>query len=358
MKWEEFQALLSRIEPADRDWFVRAQSRQDHLTKPPGSLGRLEEIANRICGMQRTLEPQIENPAILIFAADNGVCEEGVNPFPQSVTRQMVANFLADGAAINALAGSVGASLTVVDVGVLGEPLDHPMLVSRRTGPGTRNFSRGPAMSHEEVMAAVSAGVEIAGEAVRCGSTLLAVGEMGIGNSTVASAICAAMTNSDPATVCGRGTGSDELGLARKREVVARALALHREFLTTPLNLLARLGGFEIAAMCGAYLRAAERRVPVIVDGFISAAAAAIAVSMNDAVRDYLIAGHQSAEPGHVAFLRLLNLQPLLQLDMRLGEGTGAALAIPVVRAALAAFRSMKTFESAGVAESTVSSFQ
>ncbi|MGH9771100.1 MAG: nicotinate-nucleotide--dimethylbenzimidazole phosphoribosyltransferase [Candidatus Acidiferrales bacterium] len=350
----ELQSFLTTIAPADESWIRRAQERQDRLTKPPGSLGRLEEIANRICAMQRTLEPRTDNPAILIFAADHRVCDERVNPFPQSVTRQMLANFLAEGAAINALAKSAGATLTVVDVGVLGSPLEDAKLLTRRIRAGARNFCREPAMSEEEAIAAIGAGIQTADEAVRSGSTLLAIGEMGIGNSTVASAVCAAITKAEPAAVCGRGTGSDDAGLARKRDVVARALALHHQHLTTPLDVVARLGGFEIAAMCGACLSAAHHRVPLIVDGFISAAAAAIAVLINEAVRDYLIAAHQSTEPGHRAFLDFLQLEPLLQLKMRLGEGTGAALAIPIVRAAVAAFRSMKTFESAGVAESIV----
>lgn len=349
---EALESALREIEPADSEWLRRAIERQNTLTKPPGSLGLLEEIANRLCAMQRTLEPCIQNPAIFVFAADHGVCEEGVNPYPQSVTRQMLANFVAGGAAINALAESVGAKLFVVDVGVVGPPLEHSKLISRRIRPGTQNFCRSAAMSHEHAFAAIAAGMECAENAIRTGSTLLAIGEMGIGNTTVASALCAAITGAGSDTVCGPGTGCDDAGLARKRAAVRRALALHQTQIAGPLDMLARLGGFEIAAMCGVCISAAKNRIALLTDGFISTAAAAVAVSMNPAIRDYLIAAHESTEPGQRAFLEFLHLQPLLRLAMRLGEGTGAALAIPIVRAAVAAFRSMATFESAGVAKS------
>ncbi len=348
------ESALDAIVPASSEWLERAQHRQNTLTKPPGSLGDLEEIANRLCAMQHTLEPCIQNPAIFVFAADHGVCQEGVNPYPQSVTRQMVANFLAGGAAINALAESVAANLFLVDVGVLGPPLDDSKLMTRRIGSGTNNFCREAAMSQPQAVAAIAVGMECAENAIRNGSTLLAIGEMGIGNTTVASALSAAITHADPDIVCGRGTGCDDTGLARKRDVVHRALALHGAHITSPLELLARLGGFEIAAMCGTCIAAARNRVAVVIDGFISTAAATIAVAMNPAIRDYLIAGHESTEPGQRAFLEFLQLHPLLHLNMRLGEGTGAALAIPLVRAAVAAFRSMATFESAGIAGSSL----
>jgi nicotinate-nucleotide--dimethylbenzimidazole phosphoribosyltransferase len=354
--WQELEFLLQQIEPADSAWLRRAQERQNVLTKPPGSLGCLEDIANRLCAMQRTLEPRVSNPAILVFAADHGVCEEGVNAYPQAVTRQMVQNFLDGGAAINALAQSAQAKLTVVDVGILGPPLEHPSLLSRRIGPGTRNLCREPAMSQQKALAAISAGMECAEAAIRSGCTLLAIGEMGIGNTTVASALCAAITKADPGTVCGRGTGCDDMGLARKRAAVNRAIELHQTYLSSPLDLIVRLGGLEIAAMCGVCIAAAHSRIPVVMDGFISTAAAAIAVEMSGAVADYCIAAHESTEPGHRALLRWLRQQPLLQLDLRLGEGTGAALAIPLIRAAALAFRSMATFQSAGVAESIAKS--
>jgi nicotinate-nucleotide--dimethylbenzimidazole phosphoribosyltransferase len=354
--WPELEAVLQEIEPADQQWSHRAEQRQNSLTKPPGSLGRLEEIANRICAMERTLTPSVDNPAILIFAADHGVCEERVNPYPQSVTRQMVANFLRGGAAINALAKSAEATLTVVDLGVLGPPLQDAKLISHRIGPGTRNFCREPAMSYEQAVAAIDVGVERGEEAIRSGATLLGIGEMGIGNTTIASAICAAITNTEAGAVCGRGTGSDDACLARKRDAVQRALELHRDHLISGLDLVRRLGGFEIAAMCGLCIVAAHNRIPVMLDGFIATAAAAVAVRMNASIRDYLIASHESAEPGHRILLEFLRLDPLLRLCMRLGEGTGAAVAIPIARAAVAAFRSMATFDSAGVDEAIVQS--
>jgi nicotinate-nucleotide--dimethylbenzimidazole phosphoribosyltransferase len=334
-------------------WIRRAEERQNKLTKPPGSLGRLEDIANRLCAIQQTLEPVVRNPAIFVFAGDHGVCKEGVNAYPQSVTGQMVENFLRGGAAINAIAHVADAELHVVDVGVVGPPSQNPKLLVRRVAPGTRNICREPAMSGDEASAAMGVGIECAENAIRNGTTLLGIGEMGIGNTTIASALCAALTDSDPATVCGKGTAADGAGISCKVDAVRRALALHKRFIQTPLDLLARLGGLEIAAMCGVCIQAARSRCAVLIDGFISTAAAAIAVSIDPAVREYLIAAHESTEPGHRVLLQFLRLAPLLQLQMRLGEGTGAALAIPIVRAAVEAFRCMATFEAAGVSETS-----
>jgi nicotinate-nucleotide--dimethylbenzimidazole phosphoribosyltransferase len=350
---DRVQDALHAIEATDPKWIRHAQEKQARLTKPPGSLGRLEEIANRLCAIQQTLDPWVHRPAIFVFAADHGVCQEGVNPYPQSVTGQMVANFLAGGAAINAVARSVGADLYVVDVGVLGPPSQNSNLLTRRAGSGTKNICCEPAMSAEETACAISVGMECAEKAIAEGSTLLAIGEMGIGNTTVASALCAALTGCDPGSVCGRGTGSDDAGLLRKVDAVKRALALHQPHIRTPMDLLARLGGFEIAAMCGVCIEASRQHCAVLVDGFISTAAAGVAVSMNSVTRDYLIGAHRSPEPGQRALLESLGLEPLLQLEMRLGEGTGAALAIPLLRAAVEALRCMATFESAGVTDST-----
>lgn len=332
-------------------WEQRAAERQNTLTKPPGSLGRLEHLANRICAIQQTLTPNVDGAAILVFAADHGVCEEGVNPFPQSVTRQMVQNFLNGGAAINALARVVDADLTIIDVGVIGPPISDPRLLSHRIREGTHNFCKTWAMSQEEANAAIEVGRSCARQAITLGASVIGIGEMGIGNTTTASALCAALTGRHPELICGRGTGCDEAGLLRKQDAVRRALALHTQTQHQPAELLARLGGFEIAAMCGVSLEAAQQRCAILTDGFISTAAAAIATRINAAVRDFLIASHRSLEPGHQAFLDELGLEPLLDLQMRLGEGTGAALAIPIVRAAVAAFTSMATFSSAGVSE-------
>jgi nicotinate-nucleotide--dimethylbenzimidazole phosphoribosyltransferase len=346
-------ATLNRIRPVDPGWLERARARQLQLTKPPGSLGLLEDIANRIAAMQATLTPSVAHARIVVFAADHGVCAEGVNPYPQAVTAQMVANYLQGGAAINALARAAGAELQIVDAGVATAIPDLPGLIRRPIASGTKNFCIEPAMTREQAIAALSLGIEMADRAAASGCTLLGIGEMGIGNTTAASAVTAALTGLAPAAVTGRGTGADETCLARKRSAVERALALHVQEIHGPLDILARLGGFEIGAMCGLCLGAAANRCAVLVDGFIASAAAALAVRFQPAVRDYLIAAHLSTEPGHAPLLAIIGSPPLLQLDMRLGEGTGAALAIPIVRAAVAAFTEMATFASAGVSEAS-----
>jgi nicotinate-nucleotide--dimethylbenzimidazole phosphoribosyltransferase len=345
------RTTLERIQPVDPRWIEQAQERQLQLTKPPGSRGCLEQIANRIAAIQSTLSPSIQRPRIVLFAADHGVCAEGVNPYPQAVTAQMVANFLRGGAAINALAQACGVELEIVDAGVAHEIPEKRGLICRAIAPGTRNFCQEPAMTRDQARAAIVLGIEMAERAVSDGSTLLGIGEMGIANTTAASALTAALTGLDPASVVGRGTGADEGCMARKRSAVERALSLHVSHAQEPLDILARLGGFEIGAMCGLCLGAAANRRAVLVDGFIASAAAALAVRFNGAVRDYLFPAHRSTEPGQAPLLDLIGHRPLLDLEMRLGEGTGAALAVPVVRAAVAAFTGMATFASAGVAD-------
>jgi len=342
---------IERIQPVDPGWMEQARARQLQLTKPPGSLGRLEEIANRLAGIQATLSPSVERARIVLFAADHGVCAEGVNPYPQAVTAQMVVNFLRGGAAINALARVAGVELEIVDAGVAHPIPETRGLICRAIAPGTKNFCLEPAMTRAQAMAALSLGIEMAERASAEGCTLLGMGEMGIANTTAASALTAALTGREPHTVIGRGTGADERCMARKRSAVERALALHARHIQEPLELLARLGGFEIGAMCGFCLGAAAHRCAVLVDGFIATAAAALAARFHGGVRDYLFAAHRSTEPGHAPLLELLGQRPLLDLEMRLGEGTGAALAVPVVRAAVAAFTRMATFASAGVSE-------
>lgn len=330
------ERTLREIVPVDSSWIAAAERRQLELTKPPGSLGRLEEIANRCAAIRGSFAVTARRPLIAIFAADHGVCAEGVNPYPQEVTAQMVENFLRGGAAINALARAGGIELKVVDVGV-------------GAATGTRNFCQQPAMTDKQMHAALETGITLAVESIVQGSDLLGFGEMGIGNTTSASAIAAALTGEPANNVIGRGTAADEECLARKRSAVERALALHARELGSPLGILQHLGGLEIAAMAGFCLGAAARRVPVIADGFISTAAAAIAVRLCPAVSDYLFAAHQSTEPGHAPLLAMINQKPILNLDMRLGEGTGAALAIGIVRAAIAAFTEMATFADAAV---------
>jgi nicotinate-nucleotide--dimethylbenzimidazole phosphoribosyltransferase len=343
--------LLESIQPVDCAFIEKARARQLKLTKPPGSLGRLEEIANRVAAIQGTLSPSIDRPRIVLFAADHGVCAEGVNPYPQAVTAQMVANFLRGGAAINAMASVAGAELQIVDAGVAFDIPAEGRLIRRPIARGTKNFCVEPAMSRDQAIGAVMMGAEMAERAVAEGCRLLGIGEMGIGNTTAASALTAALTGLPASSVTGVGTGADDTCMLRKRSAIDRALTLHLLHISGPLDLLARLGGFEIAAMCGCCLGAAANRCALLVDGFIATVAAALAVQFDPRVKDYLFAAHRSTEPGHAPLLHMIGQRPLLDLEMRLGEGTGAALAIPVMRAAVEAFTSMATFESAAVSE-------
>jgi nicotinate-nucleotide--dimethylbenzimidazole phosphoribosyltransferase len=346
---EGLNATLKRITGVDPNWIRQAELRQLQLTKPPGSLGRLEEVANRCAAIQQTLSPSVENPTILLFAADHGVCAEGVNAYPQAVTAQMVVNFLKQGAAINALARINEVELRVLDMGLVSELPEMAGLIRRRIAAGTRNFCREAAMSPKQALAAIGVGIEMAELALRQPCRLLGIGEMGIGNTTAASALTAAITGWPAETVVGRGAGADEACVARKVNAVERAIQLHRGHLDDPLDLLTHLGGFEIAAMCGVCLEGAARRCPIVVDGFIATVAAALAVKFHPSIADYLFSAHRSTEPGQAPLLKIIKQEPLLALQMRLGEGTGAALAIGLIRAAVEAFTGMATFESAGV---------
>ena len=345
-------STLEAIVPVDHTWIERARRRQKELTKPEGSLGRLEEIANRLCGIQNTLTPSAANPQILLFAADHGVCAEGISAFPQSVTAQMVLNFLRGGAAINTLARANEINLRIVDVGVESPLPESPALIQRRIGNGTRNLARHPAMTRREAIDAIAVGIELTQEAAREGSGVVGIGEMGIGNTTSAAAITAALTRRPAVDVVGRGTGIDDITLARKIDVVTRAVSLHRPQNHDAIDILSTLGGFEIAAMCGVCIAAASLNILVIVDGFISTSAAALATRVHPDIREYLLAAHRSRESGHGALLELINDEPLLDLGMRLGEGTGAALGIGIIRSAVAAFNEMSTFADASVSES------
>ncbi|MBV9746197.1 MAG: nicotinate-nucleotide--dimethylbenzimidazole phosphoribosyltransferase [Acidobacteriia bacterium] len=335
--------------PVDPNWLRLAEARQLELTKPPGSLGRLEEIANRCVAIFESLLYSLSRPRIVLFAGDHGVCAEGVSPYPSEVTAQMVLNFLSGGAAINCLSEACGIELQIVDVGVAAPLPASAGLISRRIAAGTRNFCHEPAMTRGEADEALAVGIEMARAAVVDGCHLLGFGEMGIGNTTAAAAITAALTGCSAASAAGRGTGADDACFARKISAIERALELHGEFLSSPGEILARLGGLEIAAMCGFCLGAASCRRPVVMDGLIATAAAALAVRIEPNVKDYLFAAHLSPEPGHQRLVDFLKLRPLLQLDMRLGEGTGAALAMKLMIAASAAFTGMATFGSAGV---------
>jgi nicotinate-nucleotide--dimethylbenzimidazole phosphoribosyltransferase len=346
------QSTLALIKPVDPVWIERARHRLDRLTKPPGSLGRLEWIAARLCAIQETLAPLAGPRRIAIFAADHGVASEGVSAYPSIVTAQMVANFLRGGAAINTLAAAAGADVCVVDVGV-AHPVDAggtcAAFAARRIGDGTHNMTRRAAMDAAEAEAALQAGIDVAEAAASAGVKLFACGDMGIGNTTAASAITAAMTRSPAATVTGSGTGVDAPTLARKVAAVTEALRVNRPG-RDPLLVLRSVGGFEIAAIAGAYLGAARHRMTIVGDGFVTTAAALIAAELCPAFLDYWFAGHRSPEPGHAIQLDYLRQTPLVDLGLRLGEATGAALAMPIVGAAAAMMTGMATFEEAGVA--------
>jgi len=343
---------LSRLRDAiggPRETAAReAQRHLDALTKPPGSLGRLEEIAVRLAALTGR-PPRVTAPVILTLAADHGVVAEGVSAYPQAVTAQMVENFLRGGAAVNVLARQVGARVVVADLGVV-TPLGAPAgLVVRRIAAGTANMARGPAMTRAQAEAAIETGAALAAEAIAEGADLLGTGEMGIGNTTAASAITAAITGAPADLVTGHGTGLDEAARGRKIEVVRRALSVNAPDPADGLDVVAKLGGFEIAGLVGVILAAAARRVPVALDGFIAGAAALVAVALAPEARHALFASHRSAEPGHARALAWLGLEPYLALGMRLGEGTGAALFVPLARAAAAVYGEMATFKSAGV---------
>jgi nicotinate-nucleotide--dimethylbenzimidazole phosphoribosyltransferase len=346
---DAIRELIGRVGAPDAEAAAAARERQAQLTKPSGSLGRLEELAIQLAGITGQPRPRFPRKAVLVFAADHGVAAAGVSAYPQTVTAQMVLNFLAGGAAINVLARQAGARVVVADLGVAAELPDHPGLIRRKVGRGTRNLAEGPAMTGAEATAAIAIGEAILAAEVARGLDLVATGDMGIGNTTASSAIVAACTGRPVADVTGRGTGVDDRGWERKVAAIERALAVNRADAADPLDVLAKVGGYEIAGLVGVILGAAARRLPVLVDGFISGAAALVAVKLCPPARDYLIAAHQSAEVGHAVVLDRLELVPLLRLNLRLGEGTGAALAMPLVDAAAAVLAEMATFAEAGV---------
>jgi nicotinate-nucleotide--dimethylbenzimidazole phosphoribosyltransferase len=351
MPKDQILDTLQRVQPLNPDWLAKAQKHLDQLTKPRGSLGRLEELAAWYVTVREEILPTISKKMVVIFAGDHGVVAEGVSAYPQEVTFQMVANFVQGGAGINVLARHVGAEVQVVDIGVNHDFSGMSGLIARKVAPGTHNLAREAAMSREEAVAAIVCGIELAQENIAAGVDVLATGEMGIGNTTPAAAIAAAFTGKSAAEVTGRGTGVDDAGYRSKVEVIDRALALHQPDPKDPLGVLAKLGGLEIAGLAGLILGAAAARRPVMVDGFIATAGALVAARLCPAVRDYLKAAHQSAEYGHQVMLADLGLKPLLSLEMRLGEGTGAALGMSLLEAGLKIYREMATFAEAGVSD-------
>lgn len=342
---------INRVTPLAQEWLERAAARQLQLTKPPGSLGVLEGIANRLAAIRRTISPAVSRRRIYIVAADHGVVAEGVSAYPREVTAQMVYNFLRGGAAINALVRHLGIEVGVVDAGVDADFDDAPGLIRSKVVRGTANFTRRPAMTRDEAAKSVVTGIELARAAAAEGVDLLGVGEMGIGNTTAASAIAATLTGSAPEAVTGYGAGVDEAGLQRKIAAVRRALEINRPDRADALDVLAKVGGAEIGVMAGVALGAAAERIPVVVDGFISTSAAALACVFHANIRDYLFLGHRSPEKGHDSLIEFIGQAPLLDLQMRLGEGTGAALAINIVTAAARLLSEMATFAEAGVTD-------
>ena len=347
------EQTCAAVMPADAAAAEAAQRQLDAKTKPRCSLGRLEDLAVRLAGVYRTPRPAPPRKAIVVMAGDHGVAEEGVSAYPAEVTAQMVANFATGGAAINVLARQAGARVVVVDMGTKTQLLPAGVL-DRRLGTGTANFTREAAMSRALAERSLEIGIALAGDLANEGFTLIGLGDMGIGNTTASAAITAALTGVAPARITGRGTGIDDIRHVHKTRVIERALATHRPDGGDPRDVLAKVGGFEIGGLAGVALGAAARGVPVVIDGFITGAAALLAARLCPSLQDYLIAAHRSVEPGHAVILEALRLTPLLDLHMRLGEGTGAALAMHLIDAALLILRDMATFDSAGVTDTGI----
>jgi nicotinate-nucleotide--dimethylbenzimidazole phosphoribosyltransferase len=345
------QATIEKIVPVSAEWRLTARKHLDNLAIPPRSLGDLLDLAEQLAAVRESLRPSVTSKAVVTMAGDHGVVEEGVSAFPQEVTPQMVANFIAGGAAINVLAEVAGARVVVVDMGVASD-LDSSFaekMIFRKVGYGTRNMAKGPAMSREQAEKSIETGIEIAGSLVEEGIELLATGDMGIGNTTPSSAILAALSGRSVPEVTGRGTGIGDDALDNKIRVIEKALQVNKPDQGDPVDVLAKVGGFEIGGIAGLILGAAAHRIPVVVDGFISSAGALLAKKLAPASLDYMISGHQSLEHGHRIMLEELGLKPLLNLNLRLGEGTGAVLAMNIVEAAAQVIGKMLTFEDAGV---------
>src|SRR6516165_9446816 len=346
---ELVRETIASIPALNPDWHERAVLRLNSLTKPLGSLGRLEEMAARLVAIREEEFPDCANKVIFTLSAAHGVTEEAVSAYPKTVTRQMVLNFLSGGAAINVLCRQFGIEVVVVDIGVDGELDLAPGLVDRKVSMGTRNMARGPAMEESELVRALHVGFELAADAAERGRTLIGTGEMGIGNTTVASAITAVLTGRPAPQVTGMGTGLDSRGVERKIAVIERAIAVNHPNPSDAFDILEKIGGLEIAGLTGLIFGAAARRLAVVVDGFISTAAAALACTIQPRVGDFVFVAHRSSEPGHGALLELIRQRPLLDLEMRLGEGTGSALAMAVIESAAKLFNEMATFSSARV---------
>ena len=348
---EKLSRTIEMIKPLDKKAMVEAQARQDILTKPPGSLGHLEDLSVQLAGIQGRPIPQIKNKAIFTLAGDHGVVAEKIGNWPQEVTAQMVSNFVHGGAGINVIARQVGARIVTVDMGVATDIESSSNLLVKKVGYGTRNMALGPAMTEKQAQTAIETGIELVNAEATKGLDIVGTGDMGIGNTTPSSAICAVIAGKTVDEVTGRGTGLTDEQLAHKIRVIKQALTTNHPDPTKPLEVLAKVGGFEIGGLAGVILGAAANRIPVVIDGFISGAAALIAAGLAPQVKDYLIAAHLSVESGHQIMLEHLGLEPLFDLHMRLGEGTGAALGIFLSETAARILAEMATFADAGVSE-------
>jgi nicotinate-nucleotide--dimethylbenzimidazole phosphoribosyltransferase len=343
--------ILKEIKPLDTSAVAAAQSRQNTLTKPHGSLGRLEELSIQIAGIKGQVKPKLEYKTIITMVADHGVAAETVSLYPQEVTRQMVLNFLKGGAAINVMAEQIGARVIVVDMGVKGGFQPLPGLLCKMIDFGTKNMAQEPAMTRQQAIDAIEAGIQIVEAELAKRLDIIGTGDMGIGNTTASSALFAALSHISPKKITGRGTGIGNRQLAHKIKVIEKALSVNKPNAKDPLDVLSKVGGFEIGGLAGVILAGAAYRIPVVIDGFISGAAALIATGLSPQAKDYLIAAHLSAEAGHELLLQFLGLKPLLNLNMRLGEGTGAVLGIFLAEAAVRTLNQMATFTEAGVSE-------
>ncbi|MFH1478462.1 MAG: nicotinate-nucleotide--dimethylbenzimidazole phosphoribosyltransferase [Candidatus Omnitrophota bacterium] len=348
---KKIQETISNIKGLDTALMDKAQERLDNLTKPQGSLGRLEELARLVVGISGKEAPSLKNKVIFTFAGDHGVTEEGVSAFPKEVTPQMVYNFLRGGAGINVLAKHVGAKVAVADLGVASDLKPQQDLIIKKVNYGTKNMAKEPAMTRQEAISAIEAGIDIFEQEFKKGIDIIGTGDMGIGNTTPSSAITAVLTGKNVEDVTGRGTGINDNSLKNKINIIKKAIDVNKPDPKDAIDVLSKVGGFEIGGLSGVILGAASRRVPIVIDGFISGAAALIAYHLEPKIRDYMIAGHSSVEKGHVIILAHLGLNAVLDLDLRLGEGTGAALAIGIVDAGIKVMTEMATFKSAGVAE-------
>ncbi|MFH1519544.1 MAG: nicotinate-nucleotide--dimethylbenzimidazole phosphoribosyltransferase [Candidatus Omnitrophota bacterium] len=346
---QKLEKTIAKIEKIDYSLAEKTQKRLNNLTKPQGSLGRLEDLAKQIVEITKNENPLVKNKVIFTMVGDHGVVAEGVSAFPQEVTPQMVYNFIGGGAGINVLARHVGARVTIVDMGVATDLSSHPELIVKKINYGTKDMTKEPAMTREEAIKSIEAGIEVFEDEFEKGVDIVGTGDMGIGNTTPSSAITAVITGKAIEEVTGRGTGIDDKALAHKIEVINKAIEINKPNPKDALDVLAKVGGFEIGGLTGVILGAAAKRIPVVIDGFISGAAALIAYQLEPKVKSYMIAAHCSVEKGHKKVLDFMGLKPILDLNLRLGEGTGAALAINIIEAGVKILTQMATFQDAGV---------